>query len=278
MKELNLKEIQAFCLEILKDVDAFCRANDIKYAMSYGTLLGAIRHKGFIPWDDDIDIVMTRENYEKFCSLWKSDKYELICSGNTPDCLIAFARITDFKRTESRSYSPWITSRQNPGVWIDIFPLDYAPDDEKENYSLYKVTRALYNFSTIIRKTAIKILPHTPFKFKVKKWTHHRHEHAHLHVQGPEQALEWLEIVIKKSCEKPTEHLSQYACPDPFIVEWFDLADFSDYIDLPFEDAMFMAPANYEKVLGDWFGDYMQLPPLKKRINKSRRYLRFYWK
>ena len=278
MKELTLKQLQAFCLEILKDVDAFCRANDIKYAMAYGTLLGAIRHKGFIPWDDDIDLVMTRENYEKFCALWKSDKYELIHSGNTPDCLIAFARVTDFKRTESRSYSPWITSRQDPGVWIDIFPLDYAPDDEGVNFKLYKACRALYEFSNIVRKTVIKILPHTPLKFMLKKIGHRRREHGHLHVQGPEQALDWLETVVRESTKNPTKHLSQYVCPDPKIVEWFDVKDFGSYVDLPFEDSAFMAPANYEKVLVDWFGDYMELPPVKKRKNKSRRYLRFYWK
>ena len=69
MKKMTLEEIQSVSLDILKDVHAFCVRNDIHYSLAYGTLIGAIRHKGFIPWDDDVDVVLPRPDYEKLCSL-----------------------------------------------------------------------------------------------------------------------------------------------------------------------------------------------------------------
>ena len=155
MKELSLKELQGCCLEILKDVDAFCRTNEINYSLAYGSLLGAVRHKGFIPWDDDLDIVMPRKDYERFCREYRSGNFRLICQDNTPDCFIPFARVTDFTRTESRTYAPWMGSMQNPGVWIDVFPLDYAPDDESENLAVYKLSRVILEYNNKLRKLEI---------------------------------------------------------------------------------------------------------------------------
>ena len=132
MKRLSQKDLQVISLEILKDVDAFCKANGIRYSMAYGTLLGAVRHKGFIPWDDDVDIVMMRSDYERFCREYKSDKYELFGNPRTSDAYVAYARVADMKDTESRTYIPWAGNRQDQGVRIDVFPLDYAPDDEQE--------------------------------------------------------------------------------------------------------------------------------------------------
>ena len=75
MKEMTLRELQLFALEILKDVHQFCTQNNIKYSLYAGTLLGAIRHQGFIPWDDDIDIVMPRDDYNRFCQTYQSERF-----------------------------------------------------------------------------------------------------------------------------------------------------------------------------------------------------------
>ena len=76
--ELSLKEKQMIILDIMKDIDKFCRANDIPYTLSSGTLLGAVRHGGFIPWDDDADIFMLREDFDRFVSIYRSDRYKLV--------------------------------------------------------------------------------------------------------------------------------------------------------------------------------------------------------
>ncbi|MCR5561188.1 MAG: LicD family protein [Bacteroidales bacterium] len=278
MKQLTQKELQQESLKILKEVDAFCKANGIRYSMAYGTLLGAVRHKGFIPWDDDIDIVMMREDYDRFCREYKSDRYELFCSARNSDAYVAYARVADMRDTESRTYIPWAGNRQDQGVRIDVFPLDYAPDDEKEQLQQYKLFCTLYDFSNRVRKANVKAIPGLPLKFHIKRLVHSNRYNRRLARQTAEEAAAWLEFLQRKLCAKPTKHLSQYACPDRNIREWFDVEDFENLIELPFEDTSFSAPANYDKVLTEWFGDYMQLPPEKDRKWRSLGYIRLFWK
>ena len=113
---LTIDEIHGVALEIMKDVDRFCRDNNIPYSLACGTLLGAVRHKGFIPWDDDVDLFMLREDYDRFISSYKSDKYNLIALG--------YAKVVDpttSVKDDSTSF--------NYGVFVDIFPLDHVPED-----------------------------------------------------------------------------------------------------------------------------------------------------
>ncbi|NLE06315.1 MAG: hypothetical protein GX638_16135, partial [Crenarchaeota archaeon] len=81
MYELSSREIQLCCLDILNDVHEFCIQNNIKYSLAYGTLIGAVRHRGFIPWDNDIDIYMPRPEYERFLKTYNSKKYEIVFFG-----------------------------------------------------------------------------------------------------------------------------------------------------------------------------------------------------
>lgn len=88
--ELSLEERKKVQLEMLKEVDTFCRENNIKYALSCGTLIGAIRHKGFIPWDDDVDITMPFDDMVHFLKIFKSDKIEICDAFNTPGYFLPF--------------------------------------------------------------------------------------------------------------------------------------------------------------------------------------------
>ncbi|MBQ3712278.1 MAG: LicD family protein [Bacteroidales bacterium] len=278
MKRLTQKELQAVSLEILKDVDAFCKANGIRYSMAYGTLLGAVRHKGFIPWDDDVDIVMMRSDYERFCHEYKSDRFVLFPSAcNSENAYVAYARVADMEDTESRTYIPWART-QDQGVRIDVFPLDYAPDDEQEQRLQYKLFCTLYDFSNRVRKANVKSIPGLPLKFHLKRLVHSNRLNRRLARQSAEEVAGWLEYLMHRLGSTPTKHLSQYACPDRNICEWFDVEDFENLVELPFEDASFSAPANYDKVLKVWFGDYMQLPPKKDRKWRSLGYIRLFWK
>ena len=278
MKLLTQKELQQESLKILKEVHAYCKANGIRYSMAYGTLLGAVRHKGFIPWDDDIDIVMPREDYDRFCREYKSDRYELFCSARQPDAYVAYARVADMRDTESRTYIPWNGTVQDQGVRIDVFPLDYAPDTEEEQYTQQKLFCFVYEMSNRVRKAFVKKLPGMPLKFHLKRIAHGPRFNRRVVRQNAIQMAQWLEYMMRRLCATPTKHFSQYACPDRQIREWFDVEDFTNLIELPFEDTAFCAPANYDKVLTEWFGDYMQLPPKKDRRWRSLDYIRLFWK
>ena len=121
-RRLSLEEVQAKCLDIMLDVHDFCLKNGIKYSMSGGTLLGAVRHKGFIPWDDDVDIFMLRPDYDRFVSTYESPRYVLMSMERDKWYSLPFAHVADVTETEIE----WMNvpfCHENGGVKIDIFPI-----------------------------------------------------------------------------------------------------------------------------------------------------------
>ena len=128
----NLDSLHAVLHEILDDFDSFCRSNDIQYSLAYGTVLGAVRHKGFIPWDDDLDVMMTRENYNKFLTLFKNnEKYTL--QKEQIDYPLYFSKLRKNGTTfiENIKYrKKWKNIHQ--GIYIDIFPLDKVSSNKIE--------------------------------------------------------------------------------------------------------------------------------------------------
>ena len=130
MKEMTLQEVQNVSLDILKDVHDFCEANHINYSLAYGTLLGAIRHKGFIPWDDDVDILIPRPDFNRFCESFQSSKGYKLYRPEDPENFMVFARVCDNERTWVKTSRPW--AAEKTGVWIDIFPLEGLPNEEND--------------------------------------------------------------------------------------------------------------------------------------------------
>ena len=137
MRKIELKEVQQLEFEILRYVAKFCDENDIKYYLGYGALIGAIRHKGFIPWDDDIDILMPRVDYEKFINLFKSNnKFDIVNFNLNKHCLYFHTLVMNNKTlikprgaSEGCDYG---------GVYIDIDPIDNIPNDVKIYHRQYK--------------------------------------------------------------------------------------------------------------------------------------------
>ena len=130
MQELTLKETQAIILDIMKDIDRFCRENNIPYSISSGTLLGAVRHGGFIPWDDDADIFMLRKDFDRFVKIYKSNRYNLLFNKRSDKEFMVggYAKISDpttFVANKKNSISRF-------GVYVDVFPIDSVPEDPKE--------------------------------------------------------------------------------------------------------------------------------------------------
>lgn len=139
--QLSVADIQKIALDIMKDIDRFCRANAIPYTLSSGTLLGAVRHGGFIPWDDDTDMFMLRKDFDRFVSIYKSDKYKLVyyISCGEERFPYGFAKVCD--RT---------TVIENPsefanGVFVDVFPLDNVPENPEERKRYMHRVMSIHN-------------------------------------------------------------------------------------------------------------------------------------
>lgn len=128
-KLLSIEEIHEIILEIMKDIDSFCRKNNIPYTIAAGTMLGAIRHGGFIPWDDDSDIFMLREDFNRFVSTYKSDRYHLLFNTREEHGFMVsgYAKVID-----PDTFVDDRTSMSKYGVFVDVFPLDDMPEDPKE--------------------------------------------------------------------------------------------------------------------------------------------------
>ncbi len=272
MKELTLKEIQKYSLEVLLHVHEFCVAHDIPYSLAYGTLIGAVRHKGFIPWDDDIDIIMTRENFDKFIREYQSDDYFKLVSPEDKNSYIAFARVCDMKDTLIVTRTPW--SNYTTGIWIDIFPMDSIPDDEVVHKKRWKRLNRLWTITGIARGAKADAINNN-------------------HWEKPNYLI-WLKkviflngIFVRKSIEKfikkitsseysNSSHCAQLACCDEY--GYYEKKDFEEYTTLEFEGHQLMAIKEYDKVLRLLYGDYMQLPPVENQVPKQAHFVHFYRK
>ena len=124
MRKLVRKEIKNYQISILKAIDSFCKDKNITYFLSGGTLLGAARHAGYIPWDDDLDLMMPREDYDRFTNEFKNEYLKIYSLATVSDCRFPFMKVYD-KRTLVAEDS--FKNEMVYGVFVDIFPLDKAP-------------------------------------------------------------------------------------------------------------------------------------------------------
>lgn len=139
--ELSLEEIHEILLEIMSDIDDFCRTNGIRYSISSGTLLGAVRHKGFIPWDDDVDMFMLRSDFDRFVATYRNRRYRLLFNTRTDREFFACGNAKVCDPSTDRLGIDFRT-RFRYGVNVDIFPLDGVPDDPKSRKKyMHKVMR-----------------------------------------------------------------------------------------------------------------------------------------
>lgn len=271
MKELSTSELQEQLLRIMVDVQQFCDANSISYSLAYGTLIGAIRHKGFIPWDDDADFMMPRPDYEKFCANYHSDRYRLIYYGNDKTALACFARVVDCQKTHYQTERPW--TAQDSGVWLDIIPVDGAED----------------NLEAYARRYA-----------KLKKWCKlvYKFRRQNHHIQAKDSlwsktktivarviglggivgalGIKYLNNVIRKYPYEKSKYLCQCSIQDDGPI-MFPSEDFAQYTPVEFEKHTFKAIIGYDHHLRQLYGNYMQMPPAEKQ-GSHQWWIKFYWK
>lgn len=256
MKEISFEESKSIMLKMMKDIDAFCRKEGIHYSLADGTLIGAIRHKGMIPWDDDVDLCMTRDNYEKFKATYKSDKYCLQNYDYKYNSWFMIIKIVDPKtivRNNETGFEPH-------GIWVTIYPIDNAPDNESDaklmyhNIKRYQKLFRTRNFYWIKQRGLMKnllmyclhlvLLPYS------KDYWHNKAEteitkYRNIKTNRRGNFVYWME--------------NYYMCSS---------AVFDEYIDAEFEGENFMIIKRYDEYLRCIYGDYMKLPPENERIPK----------
>lgn len=264
MDRETLRKVQLVQLEIAKEIKRVCEENHINYFLDSGTLLGAVRHKGFIPWDDDLDLGMLRNDYERFLEIAPAglrEKYELITWKNDREYPHPMAKVIK-KGTVYIEEARKDNGRQ--GIWVDVFPYDHVPVSQKQQKSQgRKITfyRALIRAKCHLQTWTV----HNSFIFS--KWI------KNLPVRFLSLFYQKKSLVghYEKAAEQYNGEPSElyFANGSSTYGKWsIPVSCFSDFPEMTFEDDVFRVPADYDLYLRTAYGDYMKLPPEDQRENR----------
>ena len=233
-------------LDLFAEFDRVCRKHGIKYVASGGTMLGAVRHHGFIPWDDDMDLMIMRDEYDKLCKIASEEfkePYFFQSVDTDKEYLRAFARLRNSETTAIQPIDEQLFPNSNMGIFIDIFPLDHVADN-----------KALYNFQIFQYK-----LFHKPFYdlscYLIK---HHLPSSLGLSLNS---FARWLYVrsqkILKKYNSFDTEYVSLISFQPNNLTHALHQTDMEDLIEMDFEFMKIPVPANFDDHLKRKYGDYM---------------------
>lgn len=256
MKIIQGDEYKKIVLNVLLRIDEICRANGLRYVLCAGTLLGAVRHQGFIPWDDDIDIQMPREDYKCLRSLIASGDYGLnfLDVETCPDTVYSFGKICDTATIlREHNFQPV----GGLGAFVDVFPLDVLPADEKrgkamcrEGYNLLRLithsSRLSYGKTDSAKTNLLRFAA-----FWIGKLFH------------TQKLIRFAERRAQRFNGKPTGYLGTVN----WERGWLPEECFFPCSEVIFEGHSFPAPADADRALRTEYGDYMQLPPEAARVS-----------
>lgn len=272
MREMTLKDIQNVSLDILKDIHEFCVENDIKYTLFSGTLIGAIRHHGFIPWDDDLDIAFTRPEYEKFVKSYHSKRgYKLFARERQgKDVYIAYARVCEMEKTfVDDSHWPWTIEKK--GIWIDVFPLDGADSNYEKAKRFSRKNQFLWRIGLWLRKTYIPAKYSKGIKGKIR-WLF-----CKVFLRNCKNLWDRHIVFCKTIPFEKASYYSHWAWAGFGMREYYETSAFSGYHLCPFEDSKFYVMDGYDGALRAKYGNYMELPPVEERTPRHNE-SKYYWK
>jgi len=263
MKRLDLDEIKDIELKILIEIDSICRERNIDYSLDGGTLLGAIRHKGFIPWDDDIDILMTRKNYNEFIEYCENNKtgFELVSHIAFDKYGYLFAKAVDKSTILIEK-----TINQHGiemGVCVDIFPVDYLGNSLKEAKKNLNRTRFLRELLVArnwrrYSKSRTRSIIYEPIRilfYILSRFT------------SQKRIIKKIERVNRKF-STDYKSFSGCICGSYREKEIMETNNYLYYSELEFEKHPFKVISNYDNYLTQLYGDYMQLPPKNQQITR----------
>lgn len=257
-KIIDIKDIHSIELNILKYVTKVCKENNLRYYLCGGTLLGSIRHQGFIPWDDDIDISMPRPDYMKLLEILKyGERYKSLSFYNNDTYYYSFAKIIDTNTIVKEVNLEY--DIRGLGVCIDIFPLDGIPNDRKVKN---KHLRSIFRYRNLLYNSLSSTCPNSANKFKLlvryfiwkyarligwEKWILKVEELGNLYSYDSSQEVGCI--------------VSGYKYKEIMDKNVFGLGDKK-----LFEGELYIVPSNYDKYLKSLYGNYKELPPIEKRV------------
>lgn len=263
MERELLRKVQLAQLEIAKEIKRVCEENGIGYFLCCGTLLGAVRHRGFIPWDDDMDMGMLRADYEKFCRIApeKLDPRFCLQSWYTePGYALPFGKV----RMRSTLYlEAKGADLEENGFFVDIFPFDNAPQGEREQAAHGKKLGDLFRVK--LMKCGWKPwMENDRINWK-KRMGYLYYQLKALGASGEEIAKQY--DALAASVPEGMQLCRQRGL---FRLECYNHDWYSSFAELPFEGELFRVPQQFDSVLRAQFGDYMVLPPEDARENRHQ--------
>ena len=253
--ENNIKDVQNKILEIMKYIDMLCRKENIEYFIMGGTALGAIRHGGFIPWDDDLDIFMTSENYSKFKEVFDRENQDnfIIQEWRSVPEYLEYAKVrmngTTFIEANFKNRRDL-----HQGIYVDIMILHKVPENvliqrivyiKSKFVTLYGLSQRNWVPKSFPQKLALKVLKMIPSKQICNKFYRH---------------------IYKYDSLVENYNYCYWITPAKFKNGLFNRELFAKVVDIEFEDTLLMGPNNIRNYLSKRYGNYMKLPPVEQRI------------
>lgn len=264
MERELLRKVQLTQLEIAREIKRVCEENDIRYFLSDGTFLGAVRHKGFIPWDDDMDMGMLRADYEKFCRIAPKklkQEYVLQTWYTEPNYGLPFGKV--MKRNTVYLEGKKTRRLKENGFYVDIFPFDDVPAEPGEQQDLARRLQSIYRVK-LMKSGYTPWIEDGTYRWKKRLgYLYYQVKALFVSQQDLAKGYDALAVSIPESGIVREEYPG--SAPVYFQREWFEnLAEYT------FEGERFPAPANYDGYLTAMYGDYMQPPPEGERENRHQ--------
>ena len=269
MDNETLRKVQLCQLEIAKELRRVCNLLGTRYFLDSGTLLGAVRHAGFIPWDDDLDVGMLRADYERFiheAPELLSPEFHLQTWHSDKNYGLAFAKLRLANSVYIENAAQF--SKAENGIYIDIFPYDIYPDTPKER----NWQRKRYNFyrhAMLVKSGYAPWINEVGVKRLIKK-TAYTIIGVLASTLGREQIIRKYERACTKYNNKKTGYVYEQAGASKYGKWVIPDGCFTEFCDLPFEGELFTCPKDYDAYLKAAYGDYMKLPPESERVNRHR--------
>ncbi len=257
MEALSLREVQLEQLRLLEELDSFCKTHQLKYSLCYGTLIGAARHKGFIPWDDDIDVCMPRPDYERLLALkneFDHGSIELIANSIDHGLDATYAAIIDRSLPCENTYSNTMRSKF---LWIDIFPVDGFSEDMNEMRRIYDES---IKYQKILTLAGAKIGKGTNLKNRLAKLI----IVPLCRLYGEQRCIDKMDKLAKSYDYETSTHVGVIAWGEG-VKEKLLKTDFEVMTTIEFEGKQFSVMGCWQQYLKNMYTNYMELPPEDQR-------------